>query len=700
MDSLKPQTASMGHSLKQGRSHANLRHVFSISSALMTGMWLWCAPSAMAQTPQTTEQVQFAADTNLEIVLQHCADRQIIQVDGMYQCPITQAPIIAPSSAIETGASDTGPNVTGTSLGNTPTSHTSTMMKIVTDMQEFDLAHDPILAGSKGDQDALSHLPDASTKARDQNIRFSRALQERYKKLSAANLYGENLLNYQLLGYVLEQRLAFTRFDTARLDFTNDSGFFNMLSYVTRQTRFETPDDYRAFAARLSELPRYFAQHKTNMRRGVKTGYTASGEILPGIIGSIRALSGFDMSKDQKPNVLLATDEAVKSHPFFLPFTQIPDRFDDKTKSEITALGESAFTKSVLPAYRDLLAFFEQEYAPAARKTVGIGTNAQNREYYKALVKHFTTLDLTPDQVHEMGLSEVTRIRAEMDAVIIKTGFEGDFKAFLNFLRTDPQFYAKTPEELLKTAAWIAKKIDGEMPKFFGQLPRLPYGVMAVPDEIAANYTTGRYWGGNPTTGLAGYYVVNTYNLPQRPLYNLPALTLHEAVPGHHQQIALAQELKNVPEYRKELYPNAFGEGWGLYAEKLGVEMGIYETDYENFGRLTYEMWRACRLVVDTGMHWKGWSREQAEQCFFENTALAPHNIKTEVERYISWPGQALAYKIGELKILELRARAEKALGADFDIRGFHDEVLGHGGIPLNILEEQIDNWIVRRQNP
>jgi len=284
-----------------------------------------------------------------------------------------------------------------------------------------------------------------------------------------------------------------------------------------------------------------------------------------------------------------------------------------------------------------------------------------------------------------------------MDEIIKETKFEGSFKEFLNFLRTDEQFYAKSAEDLLKEAAWIAKRIDGQMPRYFGTLPRLSYGVIPVPDEIAPNYTTGRYWGGNPEQGLAGNYVVNTYDLSQRPLYNLPALTLHEGVPGHHHQISLAQEMKDVPEFRQSLYPNAFGEGWGLYSEKLGVEMGIYRTPYEQFGRLTYEMWRACRLVVDTGMHWKGWTRDQAEACFLENSALAPHNIRTEVDRYISWPGQALAYKIGELKILELRKRAEGKLGADFDIRNFHDEVLSAGGIPLNILEDRIDAWIERQ---
>ncbi|HHL42303.1 MAG TPA: DUF885 family protein, partial [Hellea balneolensis] len=463
-----------------------------------------------------------------------------------------------------------------------------------------------------------------------------------------------------------------------RVPFTNDSGFFNMMSYVSRQTRFTNVEDYEAYAARLSELPRYFNQNIDNMRRGMRTRFTASAEIMPGILSAVEALG-------------TGTPE---THPFYKPFTTFPDTISPDEQARLRTLGKQVFTDKVLPAYQDLAKFLKSEYIPAARTQVGIGTTPEGREYYKAAVKYYTTLDISPDEVHQIGLNEVARIRGEMDKIIKETGFKGDFKAFLKFLRTDPQFYAKTPEDLLKDAAWIAKRIDGKMPQFFGRLPRLPYGVMPVPAEMAKNYTTGRYWGGNLEKGLAGNYVVNTYDLSQRPLYNLPSLTLHEGVPGHHHQISLAQELKDVPKFRQNLYPNAFGEGWGLYSEKLGEEMGIYQTPYEQFGRLTYEMWRACRLVVDTGMHWKGWSRAQAEQCFYENSALAPHNIRTEVERYISWPGQALAYKMGELKIVELRHRAENKLGEKFDLREFHDQVLKNGGVPLNILEAEIDSWI------
>ena len=558
-----------------------------------------------------------------------------------------------------------------------------TLKKLIADIELASIQASPYSAGSDGDRDALRRLPDVSPEQDARQLAQLQGFMARHKSLQPISRNPAAELNYDLLEFTLKQQVRRAPFDEARVPFTNDSGFFNELSYITRQTNFETSEDYEAYAARLSALPRYFGQHKTNMRRGIETGYTASSEILPGIIDVVKSLA----------------EASTETHSFFTPFKSYPESFSDDEKGRLKALGKAAIDNAVLPAYRDLLAFFEDEYAPKARTNVGVGTTPEGRAYYAAMVRHYTTLDLTPDEVHKIGQDEVKRIRKEMDAIIKEVEFKGSFADFLNFLRTDPQFYATSEAQLMKEAAWMAKQIDGRMPEFFGTLPRLSYGVKAVPKEIAPTYTTGRYWGGNPEQGRAGNYMVNTYDLTQRPLYNLPALTLHEGVPGHHHQISLGQELSDLPRFRRNLYPNAFGEGWGLYAEKLGVEMGIYKTPYENFGRLTYEMWRACRLVVDTGMHWKGWSREQAEACFFENSALAPHNIKTEVERYISWPGQALAYKIGELKILELRARAEKALGDKFSIREFHDAVLLDGGVPLDILEVKIDLWIAEQKN-
>ena len=549
---------------------------------------------------------------------------------------------------------------------------------LIADFEQMEIAGNPISAGQEGDRAALRKLPDVSPEGAENYRRITTDFIRRHAALSARPMSQEKRLNYNLLGFVLEQRQRLAPFDQARIPFTNDSGFFNEMSYISRQTTFASPDDYEAYAARLTEIPRYFGQHKANMRRGIETDMTASAEIMPGIIEMVKNLG----------------EGAAAEHSFYKPFTVYPDTIPSDEQARLASLGQAAITNAVMPAYRDLAEFLEEEYLPKARPVVGIGTTEEGRKYYQALVRYFTTLDLTPDEVHQVGLDEVARIRGEMDAIIKEVEFKGSFADFLNFLRTDPQFYATSEDELLKEAAWMAKQLDGKMPEFFETLPRLSYGVIPVPAEIAPNYTTGRYWGGNPEQHRAGNYVVNTYDLKQRPLYNLPALTAHEGVPGHHHQIALGQELKNVSAFRQSLYPNAFGEGWGLYAEKLAGEMGLYKTPYEKFGQLTYEMWRACRLVVDTGMHWKGWTREQAEKCFFENSALAPHNIRTEVERYISWPGQALAYKIGELKILELRKRAESQLGDKFNIRRFHDAILLEGGMPLGLLETNIDRWI------
>ena len=609
----------------------NIRHMLLLSSVLAAWPHIAIAQSPVSETiiPQTTTSF--------------CPNGTVIIVDDVQQCRVND-----------------------------------TLDILIADFEQAEISGNPIAAGQEGDREALRKLPNVSLEGAQVYQAITTEFIRRHAALSARPMSGEKRLNYDLLGFVLKQRQRLMPFDQARIPFTNDSGFFNQMSYISRQTSFASIDDYEAYAARLSQMPLYFAQHKVNMRRGISTNMTASAEIMPGIIKMVQKLGSGE----------------AKDHSLFKPFTIYPDTINADEQARLSALGTAAITSSVLPAYRDLETFLTDEYQPQARQTAGIGTTPESREYYRALVRYFTTLDLSPDEVHDIGLGEVVRIRAEMDDIIQGLDFKGSFADFLNFLRTDPQFYATSKEQLLKEAAWIAKQIDGKMPEYFGTLPRLSYGIIEVPDELAPNYTTGRYWGGNPEQHRAGNYVVNTYDLKQRPLYNLPALTAHEGVPGHHHQISLGQELRNVSRFRQSLYPNAFGEGWGLYAEKLAGEMGIYKTPYEKFGQLTYEMWRACRLVVDTGMHWKGWTREQAEACFFENSALAPHNIKTEVERYISWPGQALAYKIGELKIIELRQRATNSLGDKFDLRSFHDVVLKDGGMPLDLLEAKIDRWI------
>lgn len=549
---------------------------------------------------------------------------------------------------------------------------------LIYDFEKYEININPIKSGQLGNRPALRMLPNVSIEAQKDNEALIESFIQRHLALSKEQMDENIKLSYELLGFELNQRKRLFPYDTMRIPFTNDSGFFNEMSYISRQTKFEVIDDYDAYASRLSKLPKYFEEHKKNMRRGINTQFTASVEIMPGIIKVIDQLSKGD----------------PKEHPFYIPFKNYPHNFNHEEKNRLDILGETTVINSVLPAYKDLKEFIESEYLPKTRLNIGIGTNNNNREYYKALIKNFTTLEITPDEVHNIGVHEVQRIRSEMDAVIRTTNFKGTFSDFLKFLRTSPQFYASTKKQLLKEASYLAKKIDGRMPEFFQTLPRLPYGIIPVPKEIQENYTTGRYWGGSSELNKAGNYVVNTYDLKQRPLYNLPALTAHEGVPGHHHQIALSQEIKNVPSFRKDIHVSAYVEGWGLYAEKLAGEMGIYETAYDKFGQLTYEMWRACRLLVDTGIHWKGWNREKAEECFFNNTALAPYNIKTEVDRYISWPGQAVSYKIGELKILELRKFSESQLGHKFNIREFHDQVLINGSLPLNILERKIKEWV------
>jgi uncharacterized protein (DUF885 family) len=400
------------------------------------------------------------------------------------------------------------------------------------------------------------------------------------------------------------------------------------------------------------------------------------------------ALRGIETSI--QPHVVADPETSV----FWEPFARLPESLPAAERERLREAGRAAIRDAVVPAYREFLDFVTRVYVPGARATVGARDLPGGEAYYRHRIRVFTTLDLDPEEIHRLGLEEVRRIRAEMDGAMRATGFDGDFAAFLDFLRRDPRFYAKTPDELLERAAWIAKRMDGQLPALFKTLPRLPYGVAPVPDHIAPKYTAGRYVEAPRGSTQPGWYWVNTYALASRPLYNLEALTLHEAVPGHHLQIALAQELEELPPFRRFSYLSAFGEGWGLYSEWLGKEAGFYTDPYSEFGRLTYEMWRACRLVVDTGLHALGWSREQAIAYLAGHTALPLHEVETETDRYISWPGQALAYKIGELEIKELRRRAERELGPRFDVREFHDAVLREGSVPLPVLEQSIARYI------
>jgi uncharacterized protein (DUF885 family) len=462
----------------------------------------------------------------------------------------------------------------------------------------------------------------------------------------------------------------------------SDSSFYGPLADLCDAQPLRDAADHRRYLARLADIPRFFQEHVALMREGLATGYTVPQVVLAGRDQPLAGIAGL-------------ADAAAT--PFWKPFAAFPAGVPAAEQGGLRDAARVVITEQVLPAYRALLAFLREEYLPGARRTTAACDLPDGHAYYAAQIRQYTTLPLTAAEIHERGLQDVARILGEMHGVMGQAGFAGDLPAFLRFLRSDPQFYARTPHELLAHASWIAKRIDGLLPKFFGVLPRQPYGVAPVPDAIAPFYTTGRYVLAPQPTGHAGMYWVNTHALPSRALYTLPALTLHEAVPGHHLQIALAAEMADQPPFRRHGFVDAFGEGWALYAEHLGDEMGVYLTPYEQFGRLTYEMWRAARLVVDTGLHAQRWSREQARAYLLAHTALSEHEVATEVDRYISWPGQALSYKIGELKLRELRARAEQRLGAGFDLRAFHDAVLALGSVPLAVLEAQVDAWIAGR---
>jgi uncharacterized protein (DUF885 family) len=542
----------------------------------------------------------------------------------------------------------------------------------------YDLREDPLLATEVGEQRYNDRLPEVSAEAELRRAAARRVFLERLRAIDRSALSDQDRVSYDILERQLQDRIAEVEFRTYLLPLTADYGFHMGFAELPNRVPLATSQDYENYVARLRAFPRYVSEYVALMREGRRLGMTVPQVTLAGYEATIAGH---------------VVDDVTRSV-FWPPFDRFPPGVPEADRERLRAAGRAAIALAVIPAYRSFLTFMTREYIPGARTTLGASALPGGAAYYRFLVRRYTTLDLTPEQVHRTGLAEVERIRADMDDVIRRTGFEGDFAAFLTFLRTDPRFYAKTPDELLKEAAWIAKRMDGRLPALFITLPRLPYGVDPVPDHIAPKFTAGRYISAPVGGTRAGYYWVNTHALETRPLYALEALTLHEAVPGHHLQIALAQELEGLPAFRRFGAVTAFTEGWALYAERLGLEAGFYTDPYRNFGRLTYEMWRACRLVIDTGIHAMGWTREQAQDYLARHTALSLHEVRTEVDRYISWPGQALAYKTGELKIRELRAAAERALGARFDVRAFHDAVLRNGEVPLSVLEELVREWI------
>ncbi len=541
---------------------------------------------------------------------------------------------------------------------------------------------DPVTAGLDGDRAALGLWPDNSPRAVATRVAELKGIKARLAGLQGARLKGEDETDRAYLAWLVDDKLEGYAFDQAREPFSSDSGPFDTPDYAARSTAIHGEGDAAAWLARLKALPAYYETEIANARRGIATGFVQPRAIVEVALRAARARA----------------DEPAEQSALLIPFKDLPSSIPADRQAALRAEALQIVRDRIKPEEQAYVRMMAEDYLPKAPEALGVRSLPDGAAYYAFLVRHYTTTDLRPDQVHAIGVEEVARIRKRMDAVIAETGFKGSFADFLAFLRSDPRFYAKTPDELLERAAVLVKRIDDQLPGHFGVLPRLTFGVRPVPAELAEGYTSARYWQGSPDQGIPGEFMVNTSHLDQRPLYELPALALHEAIPGHHLQIALAQERKDLPFFRRNGSLDAYVEGWALYSEGLGEEMGIYQTPYERFGRLSMEMWRACRLVADTGIHWLGWTREEARRCFVENTALAPKNIDVELDRYISWPGQALAYKIGELRIEALRKKAEAALGPKFDLRRFHDAILLDGPLPLGLLESKIDAWIAARK--
>jgi uncharacterized protein (DUF885 family) len=518
-------------------------------------------------------------------------------------------------------------------------------------------------------KDISAELPHVDAKAQAQRLAYWKNVMKQLDGVRPAELSAPERLNYAVYRAQIASLADAQRFREYEQPVNADSAFWTNFTYDARKT-FKTVADYRNYIKQLRALPVFFSEEVANMRAGLARGFTPPKVTLTGRDASLASVAEAKTAQ-----------ETVFYTPFKTMLAAIPPAEQDALRQAAIA----AIRESVQPAHADVLRFMREEYVPRARETLAAESLPDGKAYYQSKIVEFTTTALTAGQIHQIGLSEMAKIRAEMRAAIAQSQFKGDFPAFLQFLRSDPRFYARTPEELLMRAAYIAKKFDGKVDQYFGYLPRRRFAIKPVPDDQAPFYTAGR--------GGPGVYWLNTYNLPARALYSLPALTLHESAPGHAFQMPVALEQKGLPPFRRA-YISAYGEGWALYAERLGVEMGMYETPYETFGMLSYQAWRAARLVVDTGIHAQGWTRAQAQAYLHDNTALADHEIETEVDRYISWPGQALSYYLGEMAIIEARRKSEAALGAKFDIRAFHDTVLKMGSVPLPVLAEGIDAFV------
>ena len=520
---------------------------------------------------------------------------------------------------------------------------------------------------AKGETRQAGYLPKVDPVTEQARTEHLKGLLARLDAIPAAQLSADERVNAGVLRTILANGISDAKYREWEMPVNSDSNFW---TYLDEANALDSADAYKRYIARMRDIPRYFDQHVANMRAGLARGFTPPQVTLVGREGSIASFIKTE-----------AEDSA-----FYAPFKTMPSNISAADAAKLQAEGKAAIAEAVTPAYRKLLSFWLSEYVPGARQTVSARDLPDGDAYYRSEIRQYTTLELSPEEIHQIGLKEVARIEADMNKTMRDSGFKGSFAEFLTFLRTDPQFIARTPDDLLGVSAFAAKRVDGKLGQYFDLLPRRRFTIIPVPEALAPFYTAGR--GGLESCQM------NTHNLKSRPLYNIPALTLHECAPGHSFQAALADEGKSLPRFRRNIYFSGYGEGWGLYTEYLGIEMGIYRTPYERFGQQSYEMWRAARLVIDTGLHRYGWSRQQAVDYLASHTALSTHEVGTEVDRYISWPGQALAYKLGELEIRRLRTEAEKALGTRFDIKKFHSMILGLGSVPLPELENQVRAFI------
>jgi uncharacterized protein (DUF885 family) len=559
----------------------------------------------------------------------------------------------------------------------------SELYSLFDDHWEHNLTRNPMFATSYGDTRFNDRLADESLEALTNDHKILSGFLDRLRSIDRAALPDQDMINYDMFEMTLRNSIEAFELGAWRLPLNGWWDWHASFAEMPNRVPLNTVGDYENYIARLRDFGRHNDDHIDRMRSGIESGWLRPAVVFGPYVPSVEA----HVVSDHTESLLYA------------PFLEFPPSLSGTDQQRLEREGTEAVMEIVVPAYRKLRDFLVDEYIPAAPAEPGISGLDGGMEYYRHLVRRYTTTDMSPDQIHQRGLSEVARIRDEMLGIIDEVGFDGTFDEFVHFLRTDTRFYAETPEELMKTTALALKKMDGALPRFFKTLPRMPYGIRPVPDYLAPRTTTAYYNSPAADGTRAGFYYVNTYDLKSRPLYEVEALSFHEAVPGHHLQLALQQELEGLPRFRLYGGVTAFVEGWALYSERLALEMGFYEDPYSNFGRLSYEMWRALRLVVDTGIHAKGWSRQEAIDFMAANSALTMHNITTEVDRYIFWPGQALAYKTGELKIRELREHAEEMLGSRFDLREFHDVVLLSGSIPLSVLENNIEKYIAETSN-